>query len=388
METRIEKVECWVLRAPIAEPVANAFGAMTNRPAVFLRITASDGAWGWGEVFSNFPQVGAEHRARLVAQPLRAAADRRRPPTIPRPCARCSRRARGGWRSSAASPGPSRRSPARSTRRCGTSRRAAPGFRCGSTSVAAIACASTRAGIGPDRVGEIALAKRAEGYRAFKLKVGIRHAARRREPRRDARGARRRRDDHVRREPGVDAGRRARAHRGARAVPPALDRGADRRGRAARGVARGRAGKRDPARGRREPARRAGVRRRAGGGVSRLRAAGRRQVGRHQRRTRRRAAGGRARRRVLPALARRRRRARGVDARARRERQRERLRRGRRESESAARRGVPARDRRRLGDAVGRAGAGRRAGPRAAPDSSLRSDSRPRCAASLPRRGG
>src|SRR4029077_9885092 len=39
---------------------------MTNRPAVFLRIGADDGAWGWGEVFSNFPQVGAEHRARLV----------------------------------------------------------------------------------------------------------------------------------------------------------------------------------------------------------------------------------------------------------------------------------------------------------------------------------
>ena len=39
---------------------------MDNRPAVFLRITAKDGAWGWGEVFCNFPQVGAEHRARLV----------------------------------------------------------------------------------------------------------------------------------------------------------------------------------------------------------------------------------------------------------------------------------------------------------------------------------
>ena len=39
---------------------------MTNRPATWLRITASDGAWGWGEVFSNFPTVGAEHRARLV----------------------------------------------------------------------------------------------------------------------------------------------------------------------------------------------------------------------------------------------------------------------------------------------------------------------------------
>ena len=63
----IVKVEHWVFRAPVAEPVANAFGAMSNRPALFMRISASDGAWGWGEVFCNFPQVGAEHRARLIS---------------------------------------------------------------------------------------------------------------------------------------------------------------------------------------------------------------------------------------------------------------------------------------------------------------------------------
>lgn len=66
MEPVIEAIEGHVLRAPIDVPVANAFGAMTNRPALFLRVIASDGAWGWGEVFCNFPQVGAEHRARLV----------------------------------------------------------------------------------------------------------------------------------------------------------------------------------------------------------------------------------------------------------------------------------------------------------------------------------
>ena len=67
MAPTIDRLDCWVLRAPIAVPVANAFGAMSNRPAVFLRVSASDGATGWGEVFSNFPQVGAEHRARLVS---------------------------------------------------------------------------------------------------------------------------------------------------------------------------------------------------------------------------------------------------------------------------------------------------------------------------------
>lgn len=64
--TSIAKIDRWVLRAPIGRPLANAFGAMSNRPALFVRITADDGALGWGEVFCNFPQVGAEHRARLL----------------------------------------------------------------------------------------------------------------------------------------------------------------------------------------------------------------------------------------------------------------------------------------------------------------------------------
>lgn len=64
----VEKIECWVFRAPIERPVTAAVGSMTNRPAVFVRIRADDGAWGWGEVFCNFPTVGAEHRARLLRE--------------------------------------------------------------------------------------------------------------------------------------------------------------------------------------------------------------------------------------------------------------------------------------------------------------------------------
>src|SRR3954453_3169268 len=85
MSLIIEAIDCWVFRAPIAEPLANAFGAMTNRPALFLRLTASDGAWGWGEVFCNFPQVGAEHRARLIEslfRPLLKGAHCAEPPAM------------------------------------------------------------------------------------------------------------------------------------------------------------------------------------------------------------------------------------------------------------------------------------------------------------------
>ncbi|MDR5784908.1 mandelate racemase/muconate lactonizing enzyme family protein [Caballeronia sp. LZ065] len=62
----ITRVEAFVFRAPIATPVRTSFGTMTNRPAVFVRITDSDGVQGFGEVWCNFPSVGAEHRARLV----------------------------------------------------------------------------------------------------------------------------------------------------------------------------------------------------------------------------------------------------------------------------------------------------------------------------------
>lgn len=73
---RIARVEAKVVRTPIAVPVRTSFGTMHDRPAVFVRVTDSDGAEGFGEIWCNFPSVGAEHRARLahdVIGPLGAA---------------------------------------------------------------------------------------------------------------------------------------------------------------------------------------------------------------------------------------------------------------------------------------------------------------------------
>jgi L-alanine-DL-glutamate epimerase-like enolase superfamily enzyme len=67
---RIERVQAWALRAPIDEPVRTSFGTMRDRPAVWLALTGVDGAIGWGEVWCNFPSVGAEHRARLVVDTI------------------------------------------------------------------------------------------------------------------------------------------------------------------------------------------------------------------------------------------------------------------------------------------------------------------------------
>lgn len=63
---KIAAVDTFVYRVPIEIPVQTSFGKMHDRPAVVIRLVDTDGCIGWGEVWSNFPTVGAEHRARLV----------------------------------------------------------------------------------------------------------------------------------------------------------------------------------------------------------------------------------------------------------------------------------------------------------------------------------
>ncbi len=63
---RPTRIEAFVFRCPIATPVRTAFGTMHDRPAVFVRIEDEEGAVGWGEVWCNFPACGAEHRVRLL----------------------------------------------------------------------------------------------------------------------------------------------------------------------------------------------------------------------------------------------------------------------------------------------------------------------------------
>ena len=63
---RLVSLQAFVLRCPSPVPVRTSFGTMHDRPAVFVRAEASDGAIGWGEIWCNFPACGAEHRARLL----------------------------------------------------------------------------------------------------------------------------------------------------------------------------------------------------------------------------------------------------------------------------------------------------------------------------------
>ena len=64
--SRLARVESFVFRCPIASPVRTSFGVMSERVGVFVRAEDADGAYGWGEIWANFPAASAEHRALLL----------------------------------------------------------------------------------------------------------------------------------------------------------------------------------------------------------------------------------------------------------------------------------------------------------------------------------
>ena len=70
----LARVEAHVFRVPIKEPVRTSFGTMTERAAVFVKAEDSDGARGWGEIWCNFPNAAAEHRAQIFADIVAARA--------------------------------------------------------------------------------------------------------------------------------------------------------------------------------------------------------------------------------------------------------------------------------------------------------------------------
>ncbi len=63
---QIARIDAFAIRIPIAAPIKVAFGTFRDRPMVLVRVTDTEGATGWGEAWSNWPAVGAEHRARLA----------------------------------------------------------------------------------------------------------------------------------------------------------------------------------------------------------------------------------------------------------------------------------------------------------------------------------
>lgn len=62
----LRRVAAHLYRYPVEQEVRTSFGVMRERPALFVHVEDEEGAIGWGEVWCNFPDCGAEHRARLI----------------------------------------------------------------------------------------------------------------------------------------------------------------------------------------------------------------------------------------------------------------------------------------------------------------------------------
>jgi L-alanine-DL-glutamate epimerase-like enolase superfamily enzyme len=170
---RLARLDVHVLRYPIDTPVRTSFGVMTDRPAVLVRAVDHDGTSGWGEVWCNFPACGAEHRGRLVetvVAPLATAGAF----ASPQACFAHLQAATAVLALQTGEHGPIAQAIAGVdlalwdlvARRAGL-----PLWRVlGGTSDAIGVYAS---GINPDAPEQVVARERAQGHRAFKLKIGF-----------------------------------------------------------------------------------------------------------------------------------------------------------------------------------------------------------------------
>jgi L-alanine-DL-glutamate epimerase-like enolase superfamily enzyme len=67
---KLERIETWIYSAEVKKPVVSTLASITKRVALLIRVEDSDGAFGWGEVYSTLPSFGATHRAQIVHQLL------------------------------------------------------------------------------------------------------------------------------------------------------------------------------------------------------------------------------------------------------------------------------------------------------------------------------
>ena len=169
----LSRVEAHVFRYPISTPVRTSFGVMHDRPAVIVRVEDAQGAVGWGEIWCNFPACGAEHRARLVETVLAPLLLGQRFDGPAQAWAQLTARTEV-LAIQSGEPGPIAQAIAGidlalwdlSARRAGQ-----PLWRhLGGTRQRVPVYAS---GINPDLPERTALRCQAEGYRAFKLKIGF-----------------------------------------------------------------------------------------------------------------------------------------------------------------------------------------------------------------------
>jgi L-alanine-DL-glutamate epimerase-like enolase superfamily enzyme len=170
---RLRSLRVSVFRVPVETPVETSFGVLRDRAAVIVRAIDEDGCAGWGEIWCNFPTVGAEHRARLLAEtvaPLALA----RAWSSPAECFEALTAATRILAIQSGEPGPIAQVVAGvdialwdlAARRAATPLWRLLGGRSGVVNVYA-------SGLNPTQPERLAAAKAAEGFTAFKLKVGF-----------------------------------------------------------------------------------------------------------------------------------------------------------------------------------------------------------------------
>jgi L-alanine-DL-glutamate epimerase-like enolase superfamily enzyme len=74
MSLRIARIETFLCRTEVQEPVKTSFGSIPRRSVLLLRIEDSEGAHGWGEVWCNFPRFSADNKMRLFETVIAPAA--------------------------------------------------------------------------------------------------------------------------------------------------------------------------------------------------------------------------------------------------------------------------------------------------------------------------
>jgi len=170
---QIRSLRALVWRYPLKTPVVTSFGTMRDRPMVLVRAEDADGIAGWGEIWCNFPAVGAEHRARLVHGVLAPIVTSRTFRDVAEAFDELTAQT-AVLALQAGEPGPFAQAIAGvdiALWDLQARRAQQPLWRLfGGTSPRIKVYAS---GLNPDRPADIAATRRNEGFRAFKLKVGF-----------------------------------------------------------------------------------------------------------------------------------------------------------------------------------------------------------------------
>jgi D-galactarolactone cycloisomerase len=175
LSIRLAVIKTFLYRSDVSEPVKTSFGSIPRRSALLLRVEDTDGAYGWGEVWCNFPPYSADNKVRLmetVVAPAALGKDFHDPADAWQTLTARTRR----WAIQSGEHGPIAACIAgldlalwdMIARRAGVSLSRLLGAPADKTTVPAYA-----SGLNPDTALEAVIRARATGFTAFKVKVAF-----------------------------------------------------------------------------------------------------------------------------------------------------------------------------------------------------------------------